>query len=1545
MKGKRRSLLLGGRAVVILMSLFCMLAFSSRVSAMPQITGQPSTIAYVNEGEKVAVSITAKGTSLKYQWQVSATGEEGSWKSTKLTGYNTAKLTLAGNAANDAKYYRCAVTDSKKEKQYSNASLLKVYYKPVVTTQPVGKNVSVGTDVTFSIEASSDTALTYQWQRSTNNSTWASISGATNSTYSVNAQSAINGYYYRCLVTNTRGQKVNSKSARLVVHKAIAFTKQPVDTETNEDVKTTLSVSATGETLKYQWQTSMTGAENSWEKTTLSGNTTTKLTVTGIMDNNGRYFRCLVTDKYGESKISNTVRVKVYPKPVINTQPSAKNVNEQTAITFSVGATADTALTYQWQRSKSSSKDWKNVTGATGSSYSMTTQNSDNGYYYRCVVTNTRSQVVNSSPAKLSVHKLLIISTNPVDKSIKEGETAKFTAKATGDGTVQYRWMERKIGESEWSESKASGYKTATLTITGNKNTKDMEYRCRITDSFNLEKYTTSAKLSVNLKPFFSYMPPNTMTVKEGKVFTIHYEVGGDAGPFSYEWRCNGRDLERYTADYKVLATDKMDGSKFCCIATDKLKRKVTSNTVKIHVEKELRLEETLPDYTSFMEGKKFTLSVQAHGDGVKYQWQMLEGGDWKDSTLTGNKTAKLTVPGTREMHNACFRCVVSDQYADQIVSRETRLALKEAPVINTNPEPSIEVFENETVKMSVAASGGGLKYQWKKYSGGSWGNISGATDSTYKFTTKIADNGKKFRCEVTDMFGRKVTSATTVLTVKRVLKFTTQPVGAKVNENVKATMSVVAAGDGVKYQWEESENGQNDSWTATTASGNTTAKLTVTGTEDTKDKYYRCVITDKYGISEASDSVRLTVYLKPRIIVQPKYDGAIAYDGDTVQIKVVAEGDGLTYQWQRNTGSGFKATKETGYNTNKLTVTAYKENRANKYRCKITDSHGQSVISDTTLLQVLDNEVRIETQPVDTVALIGKNVRMTVEAKGAGLSYQWQKKTKNTDWINITDQKVSFLVMPVTEEERDAEVQYRCIVTDRYKKKVTSDSAKVIPIRETEFVDYTKEAIHLDRYKETEIFVKAQGVYELTYLWKEYINDSDCWVAVGPRTDRISVGGAPGRHIYKCFVKDGYGNEVESPEIVVIVHEEITVTKQPESITVTSGETGKLYVEATGTEEYYQWQKKNGDTWDIVYVNNSDGTFEKVMTEKDAGEYRCRIADYANHEAFSDIVTVTVNEPEEPDTPGINEPTAEVILEDVNSYGANVCIKLINFADATGNFVTGRFKSDSDFPVDFDESTFYHEDDCYYFYVNAEDFDETWTFALYWGAPIDKSTWRHVGFYGIEGNGDLVFSVSDLIQDKAEEDTPEGKMINAMLVYNNNVSAYENNTTSTMLSDVLITETGSSKDEYKTIVNPAVEDIFEGVKLFYDNGLKIRLYFNKDLDPANEESEYYCPDLGKLWSYDFDGTYYYFETGDKSGMGIGATEIGEFRSLDLGYEEKDGWTYPRSVIQVNPLSYIYELNEKYANDPSSVDVNELNLLNAAYGYYYYSNKYYESLW
>ena len=289
-----------------------------------------------------------------------------------------------------------------------------------ITKQPVTQYAEAGTKAKFTVTATtSATSLSYQWQYRKNSSdTWKNSgqSGNKTATLSVAVTAGLDGYQFRCVVSDSLGQKAYSSAATLYTH--LKITSWPKDTEATVGSTAKFTMAAVGPApLTYQWQYRKNSAD-SWKTSGQSGNKTNTLSVAVKANLDGYQFRCYVTDATGAKSYTNTVTLTVQPR--ITAQPVSYSVPAGVLAQFSVKASG-TGLTYQWQYRRNSSSAWTDSgqSGNKTATLSVTTKSSFNGFQFRCVVKDSDGNTVTSNAATLTIGELAINTRNFPDKAFR----------------------------------------------------------------------------------------------------------------------------------------------------------------------------------------------------------------------------------------------------------------------------------------------------------------------------------------------------------------------------------------------------------------------------------------------------------------------------------------------------------------------------------------------------------------------------------------------------------------------------------------------------------------------------------------------------------------------------------------------------------------------------------------------------------------------------------------------------------------------------------------------------------------------------------------------------------------------------------------------------------------------------------------------------------------------------------------------------------------------------------------------------------------------
>ncbi len=118
----------------------------------------------------------------------------------------------------------------------------------------------------------------------------------------------------------------------------------------------------------------------------------------------------------------------------------------------------------------------------------------------------------------------------------------------------------------------------------------------------------------------------------------------------------------------------------------------------------------------------------------------------------------------------------------------------------------------------------------------------------------------------------------------------------------------------------------------------------------------YRCKITDQAGNTVISDSATIHIGMPPSAIVITQQPVDVAdLVGEYATFSVVAEGEGLTYQWQYcRPGGGWLKSSSTEPSVT-TQIVSFRDGM--QYRCKITDANGNFVISEAATITVLVNQ------------------------------------------------------------------------------------------------------------------------------------------------------------------------------------------------------------------------------------------------------------------------------------------------------------------------------------------------------------------------------------------------------------------------------------------------------------------------------------------------------------------------------------------------------------------------------------------------------------
>ncbi|MEI7472975.1 MAG: T9SS type A sorting domain-containing protein, partial [Chitinophagaceae bacterium] len=262
--------------------------------------------------------------------------------------------------------------------------------------------------------------------------------------------------------------------------------------------------------------------------------------------------------------MSNTVTIIVYRKPNPSVTPASQTICTGTAIATitSTDLANQTGTTYTWTRSNTNNLTGINANGTgaaiTGSLTNITSAQQKTTFTITAIsACGTKTQTVT-----VTVNTNSTISGQPANQSKNVGQTASFTANATGS-IVSYQWEQSTNNGVSWTTVNNGGNITGatsnnlrianlTLTQTGNK------YHCNITPQCGNALVSNNATLTVgscnnNHEERTNANVSKKMTAGAAQQITANLQAGVSPNPTSGRFNLVTNQLNIGKAQIKIL--------------------------------------------------------------------------------------------------------------------------------------------------------------------------------------------------------------------------------------------------------------------------------------------------------------------------------------------------------------------------------------------------------------------------------------------------------------------------------------------------------------------------------------------------------------------------------------------------------------------------------------------------------------------------------------------------------------------------------------------------------------------------------------------------------------------------------------------------------------------------------------------------------------------------------------------------------------------------------------------------------------------------------
>ncbi|MEO7300687.1 MAG: immunoglobulin domain-containing protein [Verrucomicrobiota bacterium] len=534
---------------------------------------------------------------------------------------------------------------------------------PSITTQPQSQSVVTGTNTTFSVVASGQTPLAYQWSfNGTNLTNSARISGATTNILTVSNIGAGDAGNYRAIVSNSHGTATSS-NATLTVLIPAAITGQPANQSVLINSNVIFSATATGTApLNYRWYFNGTPLN---DDANVSGSTTTNLNISNVQTNHGGSYQLVVTNNYG-SATSEVAGLTVLIPVAITVQPSNQLILLNSNATFTTDASGTGPLNFRWFFNDAP------LAGQTSNLLVLNSVQTNQAGNYYFIVTNSYGAAT-SSVATLTVLVPATITAQPSNQSVILNSNATFTVAATGTGSIFYQWLQN--GTALTNSGKFIGTATSTLTISGVQTNDTASYQVVVTNNYGAVT-SSIATLTVLIPANITAQPTNKSVLLNSNATFNVTAIGTET--LSYKWLQNGMTITNggwfsgaTTSTLSISGAQTNDSAPYQVIVTNSYGA-ATSSVITLTVYVPVLIMGQ-PSSASVLLGSNASFTVSATGTFLGYQWYF-SGTPLSDGgRITGSSTPTLNIADVQTSDAGGYVVVVTNLFS-AVTSRTASL-------------------------------------------------------------------------------------------------------------------------------------------------------------------------------------------------------------------------------------------------------------------------------------------------------------------------------------------------------------------------------------------------------------------------------------------------------------------------------------------------------------------------------------------------------------------------------------------------------------------------------------------------------------------------------------------------------------------------------------------------------------------------------------------------------------------------------------------------------------------------------------------------------
>ena len=299
------------------------------------------------------------------------------------------------------------------------------------------------------------------------------------------------------------------------------------------------------------------------------------------------------------------------------------------------------------------------------------------------------------------IHDAPVVVIQPEDQYVHEGDSVVFEAASHPVKECIFEWNHLLNGRTTIGYVGLSPkYRPKDFVSDASKQMDGMEVYCRFSNFTRYDKRSIETRHAILhvASEFAITGQPQDVTTEAGKTATFTVAATGDDLTYQWQKHVNGTwtNLSGETAStLSIPATLANDGSVYRCVIKDAISDKqpdgytLTSDPAALTVVAAPVITGQ-PASVIVTEGQDAVFTVEATGEGLKYQWQVFRSEVWMD--CIGEESPTLTLHSTALADDGLsYRCVVTSSRGTAVTSDAatlTVLAIPESPQTGDTSRP-----------------------------------------------------------------------------------------------------------------------------------------------------------------------------------------------------------------------------------------------------------------------------------------------------------------------------------------------------------------------------------------------------------------------------------------------------------------------------------------------------------------------------------------------------------------------------------------------------------------------------------------------------------------------------------------------------------------------------------------------------------------------------------------------------------------------------------------------------------------------------------------